>query len=79
VWWGPRKNLDRAADREAERAVGAPLIDRNLGQAVGVLVPKGVAGQQIAEGPGAFQHASRSGKPRAGRQLPARRPVMALP
>ncbi len=36
----PSGDLDRGADGEAQHGVGAAAVDRDLGQAVGVLVPQ---------------------------------------
>ena len=36
----PSGDLDRGADGEAQHGVGAVAVDRDLGQAVGVLVPQ---------------------------------------
>jgi len=62
-----RDDLDRCADRNAEIAVRAPLIDGDFGKSVRILVPEGHARWAIAEGPCALQHVIRRCEPCVGR------------
>ena len=63
-----KDDLDGNADREAEIVVRAPLIDRDFGKPVRILVPEGRVWRPIAEGSRALQRPTRHGKPCAGRQ-----------
>src|SRR5262249_39850466 len=62
-----RSDLDRSADRETKIAVRAPLIDRDFGESVRILVPERRARWPIAEGLRALQHSVRRNKQSVGR------------
>src|SRR5512146_2766201 len=65
VWLGGdaalSRDTDRAADCEAEHRIGAAEIDGDLGEAVGILVPEGIARLHRREGLGMGNAALRCG------------------
>ncbi len=58
------QNRDGAADPEPERRIGAPGVDRNLGEAVRVFVPERGPRRHVGKGSGAPEDAAARLKPR---------------
>ncbi len=59
-----KNDLDAAADLEAKEGVGAPAIDGNLCETVGVLVPERASPPDVGKGSGAGEYPSAGPKPR---------------
>jgi hypothetical protein len=72
-------DFDRAADDEAEVAVGAAAINGDFGKAVRILIPERRAGRPIAEGCCALEGPRRHRSLAFSASLDARKPVIALP
>jgi membrane protein DedA with SNARE-associated domain len=61
---GAGQNPHKAADLKPQRRIGAPCVDRNLGEAVPVFVPERGPRRQVGKSPGAREEAAARLKPR---------------